>query len=735
MVDEKTETLIKLGDALDATDEVQEENFIGFNKPDKAIWKMVRGNADAMLITLYKYQRQCRERFGDELCNKVEWKLPADHAAIVNAAKDLCRAKRREAKDANREARTREAVEAWAKRRAAWEGGPAKVLATVGPAGVRLDLIVEGGKRLERHRFDAYLAAMRKAGGRFDGKAWTAGLATDFEAMREALAAVEIALEGELPVLDEATLAHARADVRLEKIGDGHIGIFHPYSEQMNAAYRNAEETSGIIGWDAVRKCRVVGYGDADDLREVLAAIEKIHPEWKVSAAFGLEEYYLETELSKTMRRTPAPEILALLNEGITPLPHQVEGYRYISEFGGNVLVGDDMGLGKTFQVLLWAAQTNERLCVVCPKNVRRQWLLETAKFFKDGTFRCFEIDSKDTPTDINLAPYNIVSVNYEVVAKYANAITEAGFTTLVIDESHRIKNPKAKITGTLTGMADSFKYKILLSGTPIKNKKKEIFTQANLVRPGTFRSASELNCMTTFGAKEAIKTFFFRRTKKAELPNLPPKLRSIVRIEGTKLPDYVRGMEIGDISRLKSQLARGKVPNTVDFVEEILEGSDSKVIVFSDSDDAAQAIAEAFGEQAVLHIGATTHEKREAAKAAFMDEASEVRVFVATTGSCHEGVNLTIADKIVFNDLPWTPADLDQAEARAHRIGQKNECVNVYWICAQDNRFDRRAVEILFRKMEIYKKVIDGKKPTAEEQAFLDKPIARVSKRKEKSA
>ena len=129
--------------------------------------------------------------------------------------------------------------------------------------------------------------------------------------------------------------------------------------------------------------------------------------------------------------------------------------------------------------------------------------------------------------------------------------------------------------------------------------------------------------------------------------------------------------------------------------------------------------IYDAFPGQAVLHVGSTPHEKREEAKDLFCDENSQVRVFVATTGSAREGLNLTIADKVIFNDLPWTPADLNQAEDRAHRIGQKN-AVNVYWVCIEGNTFDTKVVKTLLVKMRIYKRVIDGAKPSPEDEKFL---------------
>jgi SWI/SNF-related matrix-associated actin-dependent regulator 1 of chromatin subfamily A len=510
-------------------------------------------------------------------------------------------------------------------------------------------------------------------------------------------------------------------NVTVRKNESGNYEVYHAYSEQLNAAYRSAEETSGIIGFDWNKKCRIVS--QLDDLEEILSVIQKYYPSWELDFDFDVESEKSSIETQKNEMRSD-DSVQVILNDGFKPLPYQIEGYKFYERFNGCALNGDDMGLGKTFQTLLYAARNHKKMLVVCPKNVRRQWLQEAKKFFKVGVFQGLELNSKSKVESFE--GYNIVTVNYEILDRFADAIEKSDFDLLVLDESHRIKNPKAKTTKFILSLRDKFAHRICLSGTPIKNKKREIFTQANLISPNTFCSESEVLLGTNFNVREKMKGFFFRRTKKQELKDLPEKFRSIVPIEAKNMPDMRVGFEIGDVARLKSELAQAKVPHTCDFVDDILENTDSKVIVFSDSDDAASAIAKHFGSKAVLHVGATSHEKRETAKQVFNDENSDVRVFVATTGSAREGLNLTVADKVVFNDLPWTPADLNQAESRAHRLGQKN-CVNVYWMQVDNNLFDQNSVKILNDKMKIYEALINGKKLNKEEQEVMKRGVSEL--------
>jgi len=684
--------LTRMGNYLDSIDNVVEQNFMGFNKPDKMAWPRACGNVPRMKTVLRKYEKQLSGRFGEDAFNSIDWKVQLPESYI----------------------------------------SPEKV-----PGGIALML---GGKRISGDKFSQYLGIHRSFKGegfRWNGNNWVAPFSFDFAPYIEKMSAVGIEVLP-VPAISVQEFEKAKADTESNKapnkgasiglLPDGRFAIRHPYSEKMNQAYWNAEEFGGIVKWSHELKARLVGAGDIEDLLDAEALLKKVHPEWTVSMSPEVTAEVKRIEDARAEYRKPTPEILGVFKDNIIPFPHQVEGIKRLNEMDGHALNGDDMGLGKTMQTLAWAAMNCKSLVVICPKNVRRQWLQEADKFFLAGTFNGMEIDATTDPEFIVNAKgngYNLLTMNYEIVNKFKDAIAMCGFDALVLDESHRIKSLDAQITKNVTALSKKFEHHIFMSGTPIKNKKNEIFTQANIVAPGTFTSRGQVTMMPVFDVKESLKKFFFRRTKRAELKNLPEKIRTRISLpNGKELPDWTPGMEVGEISALKSALAFAKTKYTIEFVSDIIENTESKVLVYSDSDDAAEIIAKHFGKNAVLHTGSTSHEKREVAKAAFMNEDSEVRVFVGTTGSCREGLNLTVADKVVFNDLPWTPADLEQAEDRTHRIGQKN-VVNVYWLTVAGNRFDSRVCELLWAKMDIYKKVIEGKKPTAEEKKVFETAIS----------
>jgi hypothetical protein len=349
----------------------------------------------------------------------------------------------------------------------------------------------------------------------------------------------------------------------------------------------------------------------------------------------------------------------------------------------------------------------------------------------------------------------------------------------VLVHNSHRAKNPKAKTTKAIQSVAKITQHHILMSGTAVKNRKDELFTQLEMVVPGLWGSAKELKGATHGAAWNKMRPHYLARTKAEVLKDLPPKQTTISTLYAPGAPDigevrepkppppgaterqkaaYAKAAEdfresrrdeendadlyaeavgeygaggrgapstsVGEYSRIRGQLALAKAPATVEMVKEILGSSDSKVLVFSESVAAAKAIVAELGDEAILHYGQQSDDVREAAKAEFMREGSPKRVFVSTRPSLAVGATLTAADKVVFNDLPWTAADIGQAEDRAHRIGQQN-AVNIYWVVAEDNKFDENVTAILRRKYDLAAKINQGKQISPAEREWMEKPLA----------
>ena len=692
----------------------------GFNRFDMALWHRARGNANAMRRILAKYRRQ----IGEE-----EYTLMGleDQRAT----------------------------------------GAPQIKPDINPRWGSLELPLAG--RIERGaKWDAYLAANRflkeKGLVRFDGnvKVWfipkekiaslTPEIWAQFAEKMEAAGVVVGALpefaapkKPEVgkpatpaepvappppprePTASEAIdrILHRRAipnTIAVRRAKDGMFHFYSPYNPTFNDVFSNKKGLiSGITEYDPETHAR-----KTYDLNLVEEAIEKLRvllPDWKIVTE-GVKEAAVERAARDAELRLPIPEVAEKIAPGASLFPYQNEAVRFLIEHDGKALIGDEMGLGKTLQSLAYGAATGKRMLVVVPKVVRRTWIKEAERFFPDyfkGHTR--ELISAELRRDgmPDLSDVKIAAVNYESLEKFMPAILAAGFDTIVVDESHRIKSPKAKITRAISALRDKFPHRILLSGTAVKNKKDELHTQIEFIQPGLF-GRRELQFGTIGGVWNKLKrSVYIARQKKTVLPDLPEKTTQITEHKVSGMPAFPK--DIGEMSRARIDAALAKAPVTAEFVKEILESSDSSVLVFSESKSAAEKIAKELGEVAILHHGQMSDDKREAAKEEFQREGTPKRVFVSTRQSLAVGATLTAADKVIFNDIPWTAADLRQAEDRAHRVGQRNN-VNIYWMTAQDSEWDQTASAILLKKYELNRKINEGKQLTEQERKWMGEPV-----------
>jgi superfamily II DNA or RNA helicase len=534
---------------------------------------------------------------------------------------------------------------------------------------------------------------------------------------------------------------------------DGIFRFYSPFSREFNAVMSNKSgRLTGIIRTDPVTWARETH--QLDLVEEAIVKLQEVHPDWEIVTS-GVKEAQLERDTTLADLQKPIPGVAEKLDPRFKLFPYQNECVRFLDQADGNALIGDEMGLGKTLETLAWAVKGNKRLLIVCPKVVRRQWLSEAQKFFP-GHFRGTELVSADIKKKRvpDLAGMNIAVVNYESLDKFEPYLKGAGFDTIVIDESHRMKSPKAKVTKNLQKAAAGMKHRILLSGTAVKNKRDDLITQLELVAPGKFadtkvtqvyvvpgtderipvKTKSKLKNSTIGGLWQDMRGVYLARSKHKVLKDLPDKITTVARINVPDLPDFDPRWEGSEkferMSQLRNQIAVGKVPATVEFIQNILENSHDKVLVFSESVECTRQIQAALGDDtAIFNYGGLSDKVREENKAEFQrqdangDFVSPKRVFVTTRPSLAEGANMTAANAVVFNDLPWTAAAIRQAEDRTHRPGQKKS-VNVYWVTAADNAFDSNVQSIIEKKYALAKKQNQGLQLTAEEVAWMEKPV-----------
>lgn len=98
-------------------------------------------------------------------------------------------------------------------------------------------------------------------------------------------------------------------------------------------------------------------------------------------------------------------------------------------------------------------------------------------------------------------------------------------------------------------------------------------------------------------------------------------------------------------------------------------------------------------GKEIMYMDGGMEVKQRQASISSFNDPTSGVKVLLASTKACSEGISLVAASRVVLRDVVWNPSVERQAISRAHRIGQKRR-VYVYHLIAgqmESSKYDRQ--------------------------------------------
>lgn len=425
-------------------------------------------------------------------------------------------------------------------------------------------------------------------------------------------------------------------------------------------------------------------------------------------------------------------------------LPFQSVGVKFIEKAGGKALVADEMGLGKTIQALAYLRLHPEirPALIVCPASLKLNWRNEAIKW----------LDTTDKVSVINgtiESNKSVYIINYDILIKYETQLKNMNFKIAILDESHYIKNSKAKRTEATSNITKDIPNRILLTGTPVLNRPKELFTQLNIIDPiaypkfttFAFRYCNPEN--TGYGwdfngashieeLNERLKTTMVRRTKDQVLRELPDKRHQIMILPLSNAEEYRKAhydfikwlRETSDIEAvskakdaehlvrieaLKQLSVKGKMFSIIENIYNFLE-SGKKLVIFAHHKNIIEQLMIEFKDVAVSLTGETSMENRQKAVDDFQHK-PEVKLFVGNLQAAGVGITLTSASDVMFLELPWTLSQLSQAEDRLHRIGQKN-AVNVIYMIGE-NTVDIDIIELLEKKSKVINAVIDGKETT----------------------
>ena len=451
----------------------------------------------------------------------------------------------------------------------------------------------------------------------------------------------------------------------------------------------------------------------------------------------------------------PMPKLDIPHNMLIEPYEYQREGIAYALE-KKRCIMGDEPGLGKTAQAIgvLTISKAFPAL-VICPASLKVNWQRELKKF---GGLQAVILSDENRNTwqrfwEIKKADgrpcAEVFITNYESLKKFfvAKIRREGRFTlksvdfdervklfrTVIIDESHKCKTATTQQSKFVQGIAMGKEYIMELTGTPVVNNNVDLIQQLTIMgRLGDFGGYSKFVARYCAGERKSShlkelnyflrKNCFFRRLKKDVLTQLPDKTRSylVMDIDNRKeyraaekdIIDYlvkykaaddekiqktIRGAIMVKMGILKQISAKGKVQSAIDIIHNTIDGG-QKLIVFCFLKEVVQQLKAEFRDAVTVTGDDNDRQKQWAVDRFQTDEGCRLIILNYKSGGV--GLTLTAASNVLFVEFPWTAADCNQAEDRAHRNGQKN-AVNCVYLLGKDT-IDEYMYNLIQQKREI---------------------------------
>lgn len=442
------------------------------------------------------------------------------------------------------------------------------------------------------------------------------------------------------------------------------------------------------------------------------------------------------------------------------PMAHQKTGVEFLLK-NNRCILGDDMGLGKSITTVYAALSMEDKhkVLVVTLKSLKYN-------FAKEVGF----LDDRVAIVDKKWVENKFTIIHYDAVKKYLKEIKSGGFNVVILDEAHKIRNPKTQRTKAVMEFIGSLNpLKIwLLTGTPIDNRPIDYFNLLKIIKhpiAKNWKNYVERYCdasidkwgrWQTDGASnleelhKLTQDTFLRRLKTNAGIELPNKYRKEVFLELKNRKGYNQVIE--DYRKKKYDLLvdevdfEGKVEDVkveemtelllrrqfcalekihdgslIEQIENILEDNPTnKILVFTNFKSVIDAIYNHFGPKKSSYIdGRILDPKKRLEIMDTFNTDPEQQVCAINIKAGGTGLNGQGANYVIVNDMDWVPSGMLQAEDRAYRIGQKRDVNVLYPI--YDNTVETVLYKTVEEKMKIISTVIEGKQEQYFEGSILE--------------
>jgi len=386
--------------------------------------------------------------------------------------------------------------------------------------------------------------------------------------------------------------------------------------------------------------------------------------------------------------------------------------------------------------------------------NVTTLWQSNITKKQQEKLESLFEVEES-----LHILIMNVEAFSTTKGMEFANKFLSCHETLMAIDESTTIKTPTAKRTKNILKLAESAKYRRIMTGSPVTKNPLDLYTQCDFLSPWLLNFTSyyafrnryaEMKTLHMHGRQiqvvngfknlgelsDKLKDFSYRVLKDdcLDLPDkifikrqiqLTPDQRKLYEQMKKEAIAILKGKQSTTVNTL-TQLMRlqqitcghftaddGAVQpianNRITELMDVLEETEGKAIIWAhyqyDITAIINAVVKKYGPGSIVdYYGLTPQEERQPNIKRFQDD-PECRFIVGTPSTGGYGITLTAANTVIYYSNGYDLEKRLQSEDRAHRIGQKKSVTYVDLMA--DDTVDEKIVQALRKKINIASEVL----------------------------
>jgi SNF2 family DNA or RNA helicase len=449
----------------------------------------------------------------------------------------------------------------------------------------------------------------------------------------------------------------------------------------------------------------------------------------------------------------------------------------------------DDMGLGKTVEALAiikFHAKQYTPCMIVTKSAIKFQWFKQAIRWL--GPEYLAQIIS--TSKDYLFPNLKLYIIPYDLLRRFPREkLDKLGIKLVILDECQQIKNPDSTRTQEVRKLVNSNGCKVLpLSGTPWKNRGGEFFPVLNMMDPIKFYSYQhyldnwvdyyyEGNKKKMGGIRrpekfrEFTSSMLIRREYEEVMDEFPEinRMKLNVQLDDLAQSTYedsvsefvawynevleeggeekLNGLAIlAKMSRMRHISGLAKIPATLGFVEEFVDDTDKKLVVFVHHKDVGELMYSALQNtdkvtnpdnyslaqtlvDENIKVFKYTSELSGGERFTMQEEFNKLprAIMIASTLACGEGVDLQTCADVVMHERQWNPQNEDQAApGRFRRIGQLAKKISITFPEAEGT-IDEHLDSINERKRLQYHAVMNKSEVPAWSQDSMAKELADI--------